>query len=192
MGLERLLLAAWATIVVCSRRRSCRALSSLHQSFRTARTAFVESFVPAMEKVRAWLARRGFELTLGGRCDYVDYVEGVVNISTRQSAKMQLHSALHECGHVDLFRLRALQKRRTYAGAAWRRWAGRFQGFRSRTDRLLVLEEEVEAWRRGEAVGRRLKLRLPSVKAQEAHRSRSLCTYVRWVGSCPRKVASPR
>lgn len=134
-----------------------------------------------MEKIRVWLAKRGFELRLGKRKDCVDYLQLSVHVSTRQPAKQRLHSALHECGHVDLFRLRATKKRRVYAGATWTRWA--MSQRRSLAERVMVLEEEVEAWRRGEELGRRLRLRLAPAKAQEAHRTRCLQSYVRWVAA---------
>ena len=142
-----------------------------------------------MEKIRGWLAKRGFELRLGGRLDRVNFNEMTVYVSTRQSAKQRLHSALHECGHVVLFGLRAQRKRHAYAGAAWSRWARSRQ--RSMVERILVLEEEVEAWRRGEALGRRLRLRLAPIKAQETHRARCLETYARWVAARPRRKRSP-
>ena len=141
-----------------------------------------------MEKIRAWLAKRGFDLRLGGRRDCVDFLRMSVHVSTRQPAKRRLHSALHECGHVDLFRLRVLRRRRAYAGATLRRWAKNRR--RSVAERVLVLEEEVEAWRRGEALGRRLGLRLASATAQEVHRTKCLETYARWAAQREKRPSS--
>ena len=143
-----------------------------------------------MEKIRGWLAKRGFELRVAGRVDIVDYANLTVHVSTRQNARQRLHSALHECGHVDLFHARVKKRRVPYAGATFRRWTRNKR--RSAGERLLVLEEEIEAWRRGDALGRRLGLRLASSKAQEAHRVRSLWTYVRWALARQKRAAAAR
>ena len=131
-----------------------------------------------MEKLRAWLQRRSFALRLGAKRDAVFYGLEEVTISTRQTPALQLHSALHECGHVAIFRERVLRPDRVVAGSTLRSWVASKR--RSAAEKRRVLEEEVEAWRRGERLGRRLRLKLPSAEERRRHRSRCLATYVRW------------
>ena len=140
-----------------------------------------------MEKIRAWLRRRDFEMRVGRSQDCVDFGAQEVRVSARQSKLRQVHSALHECGHVEIFRLRVLQRRRVVAGSTLRAWA--FSRRKTKQEKLRVLEEELDAWRRGELLGRRLRVKMPAARERDRHRTACLATYVKWAAA-PRRRPS--
>ena len=131
-----------------------------------------------MEKLRAWLSKKGFELRLAPKGeDSVDFAERVVNVNQSDAYPIRLATALHECGHVEIFRRRVFNPQPAVAGATLRQWSR--SKHRTVGEKLLQLQEELEAWTLGEALAKRLRVPLPPRCRKLAHRSRSLMSYVR-------------
>lgn len=135
-----------------------------------------------MEKLSNWLKRRGFDLERErGAEDCVCFSSSTVFIDASASQEAQLATLLHECGHVDVLQERLKNKRLKVAGATLGRWA-RTSNSRSRRAlrvRISVVTEEIEAWDRGEALARRLKIRF-NRRTFDNVRTRALMTYFRW------------
>lgn len=138
-----------------------------------------------MERVRAWLAQRGFDLTVKKGADsQVEFFDGRgVLIDGRLSPPARLATLLHECGHVSIFLARRRSKRTRVAGATWGEFLlsyGRCKPGVS-VGRVSEVQEELEAWDRGEALARRLRVRLAR-PVFERVRTRCMMSYVRWAG----------
>ena len=144
-----------------------------------------------MEKLRAWLASRSATLQLlPGVPDQVVFEGKVatVFVNSRAKKREQLHAALHECGHVHVWRRRARNPRRRVAGCSLEEFIGATGRQKARTTRtsLATLEEEIEAWNQGELLAKQLRLRLRP-EGYEKSRARALMTYVRWAARGTRK-----
>jgi len=142
-----------------------------------------------MKKLRAWLEARGFSLELRNCAESAVDVgcDKLVTVDARLSPPARVSTLLHECGHVCIFLHRRRWPRVRVAGATWNEsWKNRGRcGPRARVGRLAELQEELEAWDRGEALARRLRLRIPR-RVYERVRLRCLMTYARWAGECMR------
>jgi len=135
-----------------------------------------------MEKLSLWLRRRGFRLEReAGADDCVCFATARVLINSKAAPASQLSVLLHECGHVDVLQHRLKNRRVRVAGATLGQW-GRTSNTRSRQNlgvRISVVTEEIEAWDRGEAIAKRLKIRY-NRKTFKNVRTRALMTYFRW------------
>ena len=142
-----------------------------------------------MEKLRAWLVAQGFSLQVRKCAESAVDVgcERLVTIDARLSSPALLATLLHECGHVCIFLHRRRRPKARVAGATWSEsWKNRGRcSPRARVGRLAELQEEMEAWDRGEALARRLRLRI-SRRVYERVRLSCLMTYTCWAGECMR------
>jgi len=142
-----------------------------------------------MEKLRAWLKRRGFGLEVqAGAEDCVCFQSAMVSINSRLTPQSRLAALLHECGHVDVLHKRLKNRRKPVAGATLRQWGSTVnpEGMRRMRVRINVVTEEIEAWDRGEAIAKRLKIRY-NKKSFDRARTRALMTYFRWTAGARQK-----
>ena len=141
-----------------------------------------------MQRLETWVKERGFTIECSpGAYDSVDLGPSrTVTINSRQSRRSKMATLLHECGHILIHasRRRSKDPRKPVAGVSLRdaetdkkRYARN-----SRSRRLAIMTEELEAWERGWALGRRLKLVI-SKKYFEGVRVKAVMTYVRWTSS---------
>ena len=141
-----------------------------------------------MEKLRGWLEARGVGLVVRRGAEDC-FVSGgserpVVQLNGAASRAEQMHGALHECGHVQVWLARRRRPRHRVAGCSLvelEKNAGRWKP-RSKRRRLATMEEEIEAWTRGLRLARRLRVRVKA-EAFEVSRARALMTYARWLPS---------
>lgn len=135
-----------------------------------------------MEKIRKWLAREGFSLHIKpGICE-VCCEEKIVTINENEIPASKIISALHECGHIAIWKCRVRNPRRKLCGStlgASNRLLNKVDSKMSRTERIAVVEEEIEAWNRGERLAKRLKIRV-NKKLFMSGRTKALMTYQRW------------
>jgi hypothetical protein len=126
--------------------------------------------IDGIATVIAWCTRRGLGVEfVSDKGGIYDPNERMIYIRTRATPENQLHLLLHECGHalVDM------------NGSSHSSIATEDRSF---SDRVLQVAEEIEAWRRGLKLARRLRLKLDE-NAYERIQLSSLKTYFKWVVS---------
>jgi len=104
---------------------------------------------------------------------YFDPNKKEVQVNARLAPEMQLIVLLHECGHflVDVHR----PKHRINRGYdALDALAGK-----TTESRVDIVDEELEAWRRGLSLAKRLKIKLNEEKYNQV-RSKCVKTYMKW------------
>lgn len=131
----------------------------------------------ALAKIRRWLQRRAFSLSVNERFNDVCFEKKRVRIQSTMCKSSQVATALHECGHILVFLSRRSLLSRDVAGASYKTWL-RLQRSESKDAQLLRLQEEMVAWDRGLRLARRLRIRL-SPTCVRLQRTRSLMSYVR-------------
>lgn len=107
----------------------------------------------SVKKIARWLKARGYTLKSGSHyaCFWQD---GIVTYRTQDTRQTQVSGLLHECGHVLIGRrMTGTRYKRGYPSP----WQGRARPNVSAVD---LVHEEIEAWHRGFALGRRLHLRV--------------------------------
>jgi len=102
--------------------------------------------------------------------------EKVITICSRTGIENRLYGLLHECGHA-LIRENVAKFAKEYRS----NYEGGFDGRKARTDRFKVstIEEEIEAWKRGKRLAKRLGIELDEERF-ESHKAECLMTYIRW------------
>ncbi len=127
-------------------------------------------YIDYIEQVVEWLEQRGWFVNFSWKnwsgCTYE--TERVVQVSAKASFLMQLITLLHECGHVLIS-----NNKRFLAGY----WAPEKPGLRRK---VTILDEELEAWHRGEKLGQRLGF---DIDEKKLHRYKSQCIkhYAKWL-----------
>lgn len=126
--------------------------------------------VPEFEKVARWLEKRRVTLEFirikGAEWD--SWTKRIV-VSDQMKVEHQLYCTLHEIGHMLLEKGKhEVIARNTYYPASQRN-----------VQRVDILEEELMAWRRGEALAKRLKLRI-DYDEYNRYRARMVRTYMKW------------
>lgn len=125
--------------------------------------------------VENWLSKRGFRLIRGNEkhvSDSVDFDLKLVLLSGRSNSENQFYSVLHECGHI-------LNRDKNY-DRKYKTLKQSEQDLRKqKTLRFLTeeIEEETEAWRRGEELAKKLKIAVDS-DTYHKYASRYIMSYV--------------
>ena len=118
-----------------------------------------------------WLDNKGYYVDFDRNGDdSVDSTSKIVSINTTRTNETQLYILLHECGHVlihnneDIVGYRDVQER-----------------FEERTviNKIFTVMEEVEAWKRGKLLARRLGISIDEEKWNKDV-TRALHKYIRW------------
>ena len=118
-----------------------------------------------------WLERKGYftDFDKNGD-DSVDCSNKIVSINNTRTKETQLYILLHECGHVlihnneDVVKYKEVQERFSE---------------RSNINKVFTVMEEVEAWKRGKLLARRLGIHISEEKWNK-DMSRALNKYIRW------------
>lgn len=118
-----------------------------------------------------WLDNKGYYVDFDrSGDDSVDTSSKIVSINTTRTLETQLYILLHECGHVlihnneDVVKYRDIQER-----------------FQERTviNKVFTVMEEVEAWKRGKLLARRLGINIDEEKWNKDV-TRALHKYMKW------------
>ena len=126
----------------------------------------------SISQVVVWLEERGYyvEFDKSGD-DSVDRIAKVVSINTTRSEETQLYIILHECGHIlvaesDIIVNGIDEVLEKYS-------------YSSKIYKTFTVIEEVEAWKRGLALARRLKIPINKEKWNRDV-SRAIYKYMLW------------
>lgn len=128
-----------------------------------------------IETVSEWLTSRGWKVEMhqdGG--SYIRPHEGRVVIDTSESRSEMLNSILHEAGHVSIIE-EPLPSQYPAGYSA----NGGTPDKRSRSYRIDVLLEEVEAWRRGRILAQTLGISLKG-RSFIMGRNAAIKSYAEW------------
>lgn len=160
------------------------------QSQQSPRGRAKATEIHQMQRLEEWIGTRGFELECSpGAEDCVIFGSTrMVSINSRQSRRSKIATLLHECGHILIYEARRRSKNpaRPVAGASFRDWETETRRYapKSRSRKVAVLTEELEAWERGWALGRRLRSGI-SKKYYDGIRIKAVMTYVRATSASP-------
>ena len=118
--------------------------------------------IQSLDKIESWLDKKGFVLCKSNKRtiqDEVDFERKVVFLSLRSSPINQLYSLLHECGHVIVRGKKAYKEDfKEYIKSSEE------DGRETITSSVQEVEEEIQAWREGEALARKLLINLDRAK----------------------------
>jgi hypothetical protein len=99
-----------------------------------------------------------------------------ITICSRMGIEKKLYALLHECGHA-LIRENWSKFAKEYAAHAEVPQDGRRQ--RNTKYKVSTIEEEIEAWKRGKRLAKRLDIELDEERYDE-HKTECLMSYIRW------------
>jgi len=128
-------------------------------------------------EVTQWAESRGIDVIIDN--EYEDaYWSDVkqITISSKNKIENRLYSLLHECGHA-LIRTNKDNFSKQYPAHAEVNYDKRKTN--SRKYKVSVLEEEVEAWKRGLRLARRLKIHVNEEKYNKL-KTKCLMSYINW------------
>lgn len=142
--------------------------------------------IESLRVVVEWCEARSLNVSFGKILNGVFYpAEKKVLISGRASPQKQLCYLLHECGH---FLIDNCSSEKTKVS----RW-GSFEdpdiGWTSKRYRVEIVDEEIEAWKRGEKLAARLGLEIDT-RTFNAVKAESLITYMKWASRPNRKAGN--
>jgi len=132
-----------------------------------------------LKKVFSWLNNKGYEVIFHNDSDSVIFSDRKIFIDKRSNLENQLYSILHECGHILQHQNKSIfNKSFKYQHVA----ENDKRKARSYAYRLSVLEEEIDAWKRGKKLAKRLNIKLDEIKF-EKYKAKYTMTYVNWAAS---------
>jgi hypothetical protein len=111
--------------------------------------------------------RLGYEVYEGSDLDDVCMSDTKqIHICSRNGIENKLYALLHECGHA-LIR------------ENWTKFQKEFPAHARSEERVSLIEEEFEAWKRGKRLAKRLGIELDEDRF-EKHKAQCLMSYISW------------
>ena len=134
-----------------------------------------EYFRDCIEKLRLWLEKKGYSLFFEtDASDCVYYSSKEVFVDSRNHPEKKLYILLHECGHILIDS--SGRSRLHMVSQSVECVMGQKV---NRKKRVAVLSEEIEAWKRGESLAKRLSIEINSEKFDRV-RADAIMSYVEW------------
>ena len=138
--------------------------------------ARLRRFKKQFDEVSDWLEKYRVKVNLKwGADDQYDPSDKTITINSRQGAEVRYYTLLHECGHVlianhwkDFDREHPM-----YAASTDLRTA------KSKAYRVSVIAEELEAWKRGRRLAKKLKHKIDDKKFDELI-TNNVMSYIEW------------
>lgn len=124
-----------------------------------------------INKLIRWCNQRGYEVSIGSHRDEVDTLQKKVRLCNRTRMNNRLYSFLHECGHI------IIADNKKYFRKQYPIAAKNMRRNNSLLSNIETIEEEIEAWKVGERLARRLKIKLNKEK-YKMYAARFIMTYV--------------
>jgi hypothetical protein len=126
---------------------------------------------PCIDKLTDWIESYGYIIDFYGDDNCICSLSKVIEIDASQLDKeIILYTLMHEAGHILVFNNPGQLK---LLNPSLR------QSPLSKEEKILVLLEEIEAWKRGKNLGKRLGL-LVDEKKLESERAEALFKYIKW------------
>ena len=116
-----------------------------------------QAFESGIEELIEWTNKKGYDIEF----DYCVQDEfrpddKMITISTRQGREKQLYSLLHECGHLILQNNDDLYSAKYPSSAKMANYNSNRTLERSEKYKVDVMAEEIDAWRKGKDLAKRL------------------------------------
>jgi len=125
----------------------------------------------SIDMVVIWAYEKGYSVLFDKDGDNtVCYHSKAISIKTTSAAHIQLHTLLHECGHILVHN--------NDSPFDFNRITDRFSSSTS-THKIYTVIEEAEAWKRGKQLARRLHIPLDDDKWDMAV-ARAIKSYMKW------------
>lgn len=124
-----------------------------------------------LEKLISWAIDKGYSVELSADGDNsVDRDSKIISLSNKRALSYQVCVLLHECGHIQIF-----ENEGTLCMDQIRsNWSEN-----SRKARTSILIEEVEAWRRGINLSKKLKLSI-DIETIKLNMINAILKYAKW------------
>lgn len=124
-----------------------------------------------LEKLIIWSSEKGYIVDISADGDNsVDRESKIISISSKRDLEYQVCVLLHECGHIQIFDNEgalSMDKARV-------KWSST-----SRRYKTSILIEEVEAWRRGINLCKKLKLSI-NIDIIKLNMVNAILKYAKW------------
>lgn len=139
-------------------------------------------FEAGMSRLIDWLDNKGWDLEIDYCCqDELRPEVKQIMINGRQGIEKQLYSLLHECGHLLVQQNWNKYEKDYPTTARMNCYARNRQLERSPKYKVDIISEEIEAWKRGKTLSKRLGVYINEEKFN-ALASQCVYTYISWAG----------
>lgn len=131
-----------------------------------------------LEKLTGWLKRKGYKIDFShNNEDQIVFEDKIIYISTRTNYECRVYSLLHECGHLIEYNGGHSKYFKRYPTA--KRIMSDARSQYSKEGIVETLEEEINAWRQGMKLYKRLGLNISDQK-YNAYAAKYLLQYIDW------------
>lgn len=130
-----------------------------------------KSYQEDLDKLIIWAEERGYSTDISPDGDNsVDGETKTISVSNKRSLEYQVCVLLHECGHVQIFENKGTLDMDHFRS----KWSSK-----SRKVKTSILIEEVEAWRRGLNLSKKLNLSIDR-NIIKGHMINAILKYAKW------------
>ena len=122
-----------------------------------------------------WAHKKGYSIDFD-YCvqDELRPADKLITISTRQNEEKQLYSLLHECGHLILAKNETSYEKKYPSSTKMAYFNSNKRLARSPQYKVDILAEEIDAWRKGEDLAKRLDI---WIDEENYYKTKSKCVY---------------
>lgn len=134
------------------------------------------TFEKQFEEIIDWVNSKGFEVSLETDAeDRVEWADKTIYINSRNHVENRYYTLLHECGHMMI-------------AQSWRDFdrdhpmyacSSDGRNARSKAYKVSTVAEELEAWKRGRRLARRLQHHV-NEENYDAHVTKNVMSYIEW------------
>ncbi len=122
-------------------------------------------FGNGLETLQTWAHKKGYDVDF----DYLvrdEYrpADNLITICTRYGKEKQLYALLHECGHLILGKNESLYEKKYPSSAKMAYFQSNKKLERSHKYKIDVISEEIDAWRKGQELAKRLDIYIDEEK----------------------------
>ena len=137
-------------------------------------------FDAGMSRLIDWLEKKGWDLDIDYCCqDELRPESKQIMINGRQGIEKQMYSLLHECGHLLIQQNWTKYEKDYPATARMNTYATNRRLARTAKYKVDIISEEIEAWKRGKTLAKRLGIYINEEK-YNALTSECVYTYITW------------
>ena len=122
-----------------------------------------------------WAHKKGYSIDFD-YCvqDELRPADKLITISTRQNEEKQLYSLLHECGHLILANNETSYEKKYPSSTKMAYFNSNKRLARSPQYKVDILAEEIDAWRKGKDLAKRLDI---WIDEENYYKTKSKCVY---------------
>lgn len=111
-----------------------------------------------MNKLIGWITNKRWEVYFGRYQDKMESFSRIIHINEQQKAENQLYTLLHECGHIIVFNRKDYKNNYPTANKMLLSSTINKTIARSKKFKIDELFEEMDAWREGRKLAKKLKI----------------------------------